>query len=407
VSITPYARYDVLRLIPYWQLTYDPQLWDTRNTSVGVLAKYRRDFAPMRARMIAGFDADYSPGAFTADAVVSSAQGPQRIWSSYTTGARQYDYDVTWRSLSPYLHGELSPLPRLRIDGGLRLDLSGYDYHTNLPATDSTESAHKRSASTTVTYTHLSPKVGATLQILPGLGAFASYRHGFRAPSQGQLFQQGSAASTVDLAPVKVDSYEMGLRGEHAGRLVWQLSAYDMTIRDDILSYVTPDNQRVATNAGKTRHRGVEVSAGAALTSELRLDASYSLSRQRYVYWAPSATVQYDGKRIEQAPRDLASVQLSYVPRLLRGGRVAAEWAHTGSYAMDPANTHWYGGHNLLNLSANVVASQNVELFARMVNVTNRRYAEIASFDAFQQSQYTPGAPRTAYMGVRYDWRRD
>jgi outer membrane receptor protein involved in Fe transport len=407
VSITPYARYDVLRLIPYWQLSYDPQLWDTRNTSVGVLAKYRRDFTPMRARVIAGFDADYSPGAFTADAVVTTPQGSQRIWSSYTTGARQYDYDVTWRSLSPYLHGELSPFPRLRIDGGLRLDLSDYDYHTNLPATDSTERFHKRPPSTTVSYTHLSPKVGATFQILPSLGAFASYRHGFRAPSQGQLFQQGSAASTVDLAPVKVDSYETGLRGEHAGRFVWQLSAYDMTIRDDILTYITPENQRVATNAGKTRHRGVEVSAGAALTTELRLDASYSLSRQRYVRWAPSASVQYDGKRIEQAPRDLANVQLSYAPRLLRGGRVAAEWAHTGSYAMDPANTRWYGGHNLLNLHASVVASQNVELFGRLINVTNQRYAELASYDAVQQSQYTPGAPRMVYMGVRYDWRRD
>jgi len=407
VSITPYARYDVLRLIPSWQLSYDPQLWDTRNTSVGVLAKYRRDFTPMRARVIAGFDADYSPGGFTADAIVSTPQGSQRVWSSYTTGARQYDYDVTYRAVSPYLHGELSPLHRLRIDGGLRLDLSGYDYHTNLAATDSTERLHKRPPSTTVSYAHLSPKVGATFEILPGLGAFASYRHGFRAPSQGQLFQQGSAASTVDLAPVKVDSYEMGLRGEHAGRLVWQLSAYDMTIRDDILTYITPENQRVATNAGKTRHRGVEVSAGAALTTALRLDASYSLSRQRYVHWAPSSDVQYDGKLIEQAPSDLASVLLAYAPRLLRGGRVAAEWAHTGSYAMDPDNTHDYGGHDLLNLHASMIAASNVELFARVINVTNRRYAEVASYTVAQQSQYNPGAPRTVYAGVRYNWQRD
>jgi outer membrane receptor protein involved in Fe transport len=407
VSITPYARYDVLRLIPYWQLTYDPQLWDTRNSSVGLLVRYRRDFAPMRARMIAGLDADYSPGSFTADEVLSTPEGPQRIWSSYSTGERQYDYDVTYRALSPYLHGELSPLPRLRIDGGLRLDLSGYAYHTNLLPTDTTERFHKRPPSMAVSYSHLSPKFGITYEIRPGLGAFASYRHGFRAPSQGQLFQQGSAASTVDLSPVKVDSYELGLRGEHAGRLVWQLSAYDMIIRDDILTYITPENLRVATNAGKTRHRGVEVSAGAALTSELRLDASYSQSRQRYVHWAPSANVRYDGKRMEQSPRHLASVLLAYSPRLLRGGRWAAEWRHTGGYAMDPENSHYYGGHDLLNLHASFVASGSMELFARVVNITNRRFAEIASYTVAQQSQYMPGAPRTVYAGVRYDWRRD
>src|SRR5690606_21377070 len=47
VSLTPYARYDVLQLIPSWQLTYDPQIWDTRNYPAGLLAKYRRDFQPL------------------------------------------------------------------------------------------------------------------------------------------------------------------------------------------------------------------------------------------------------------------------------------------------------------------------------------------------------------------------
>src|SRR5690348_17705034 len=91
---------------------------------------------------------------------------------------------------------------------------------------------------------------------------YASYRHGFRAPSQGQLFQQSSATNTVDLAPVKVDSYELGLRGQVGARVSYQLSGYDMTIRDDILTFVTAINTREASNAGRTRHRGIEASTG-------------------------------------------------------------------------------------------------------------------------------------------------
>ncbi|HEU6450807.1 MAG TPA: TonB-dependent receptor [Gemmatimonadaceae bacterium] len=406
ISLTPYARYDVLQLIPYWQLTYDPQIWDTKNYSAGLLAKYRRDFEPLHARFIGGVDMDYSPGSFTADQIITSTQGPEQIWGSYQTGARQYDYDVTYRSLSPYVHAEINPTSRLKVNGGLRLDLAGYVYDTKIAPNEAADEQHRVPPSTTVSYTHLSPKVGATFDINTAASLYASYRHGFRAPSQGQLFQQGSADNTVDLKPVTVDSYEIGVRGQGWGKLVYQLSAYDMTIHDDIITYVRPDNQRVATNAGKTRHKGIEASVGAQLVPQLRVDASYSIAHQEYVRWSPSSTVSYDGKLIDVAPRDLANVLLTWSPGFMHDGKLALEWNHTGRYAADPANTHYYPGHELFNVHANYYVAPSIQLFARAINLTDRRYAEIATYTAFQGMQYNPGAPRTIYAGVSYDWQR-
>ncbi len=406
VSLTPYARYDVLQLIPYWQLTYDPQIWDTKNYSAGLLAKYRRDFEPMHARFIGGVDVDYSPGSFTADQIITSTQGPEQIWGSYQTGVRQYDYDVTYRSLSPYVHAELTPTSRLKVNGGLRLDMAGYVYDTKIAPDEAADALHKVPHSTTVNYTHLSPKLGATFDLGSGSSLYASYRHGFRAPSQGKLFQHGSADNTVDLKPVTVDSYEVGVRGQGWGKMVYQLSAYDMTIHDDIITYVRPDNQRVATNAGETRHKGIEASAGVQPVPWFRLDASYSIAHQEYVRWSPSSTVSYDGKLIDVAPRDLANVLLTYTPDFLHGGRVAFEWNHTGRYPADPANTHYYSGHELFNLHANYYVAPSIQIFARAINLANRRYAEIATYTAFQGMQYNPGTPRTIYAGVSYDWQR-
>src|SRR5690242_9054164 len=68
-SFTPYARYNMLELLPEWQLSYDPQRYTTRNSSLGLLAKYRRDFAPWHARLIIGTDGEWSPGRFTANRV--------------------------------------------------------------------------------------------------------------------------------------------------------------------------------------------------------------------------------------------------------------------------------------------------------------------------------------------------
>jgi Outer membrane receptor proteins, mostly Fe transport len=415
-SVTPYARYDDMQLLPSWQLTFDPQTWDTKNTSLGVLTKYRREFVPMRARVIAGADAEVSPGRFFAQRAIVTRTGAARAFTAYTAGETQYDYDVTYRSASPYLHVEASPfssmgralLGALRIDAGVRADFSGYSYDTRLAPLDT--GAHRRPASTTRSYAHLSPKLGATLALDSATSLFASYRHGFRAPSQNQLFQQSSAANTVDLAPVKVDAFEVGVRGRLGWRATWQLSAYDMQVRDDIITFVTAANTREATNAGRTRHRGIEVGASAALTEALRLDASWSVSRQTYVEWTPQAAtatvaaVTYSGNLIENAPRDLGNVFLSYAPTALRGGRVALEWSHTGGYATDPANTHSYPGYELLNLHLSAGLTPRTEVFGRVSNLANAAYAELVTYDAFQKDQITPGAPRSVYVGVKTSW---
>src|SRR5688572_8485342 len=89
LSLTPYARHNVLEIMPSWQLTFNQQTWDTRNNSVGMLAKYRYDFAPMRTRVIVGADLDYSPGSFVANRIASTATNG--IFSTYTTGETQYD----------------------------------------------------------------------------------------------------------------------------------------------------------------------------------------------------------------------------------------------------------------------------------------------------------------------------
>ncbi|GLC25323.1 TonB-dependent receptor [Roseisolibacter agri] len=416
-SVAPYARHNVLDLLPNWQLTFDPQRWSTRSTSYGLLAKVRRDVAPLKARVIAGADLDLSPGSFVADSLrlFRSGSGVTLRYDSAQATRTVYDYDVTYRQASPYVQAELAPTARLRVDAGARYDWMSYDYTTNLAPTQ--VGRWRVPESTTRTYTRLSPKVGVTYEASKALGLFASWRAGFRAPSQGQLFTQGTTANTVDLAPVKVASSEMGVRGQLGRRVLYQASAYDMTIRDDILTFTRPDGLREARNAGTTRHRGVEASVGAMLLPTLKLDASWSVSAQRYVTYAPTSAISYAGLDIEQAPTQLGNALLSWSPRVLKGGRLAAEWSHTGSYvagyALDaqsrPTTPRTYGGHDVLHLHANAQLTHRIELFGRVLNVTDRNYAELAGFtfnDRVQPYQYTPGAPRTVYAGLRYNWTR-
>jgi outer membrane receptor protein involved in Fe transport len=406
ISLTPYARHNVLEIMPSWQLTFNQQIWDTRNNSVGMLAKYRYDFDPMRTRVIVGADLDLSPGSFVANKITSTASGG--VFSTYTTGEKQYDYDVTYRQASPYLHTEFSPVSRLRFDAGIRYDASGYTYDTKLDPLQT--GRWRRPADTTVNYTRLSPKFGATFDLTRGINLFASYREGFRAPGQNQLFQQGSnVTSTVGLKPVTAKSLEGGTRGQVAGRFLYSVSVYDMHIQNDILSILDAQGAQTTSNAGETRHRGVELSAGAMITSQLRFDAAYSTSKQTYEEWTipvSGKNVSYAGNTIETAPHTLANLLLTYSPNVLNGGRVAAEWSKTGQYYGDPENTQKYEGFDVFTLHGNYMIRNIGEFFVRVTNVTNEKYAEVATYNAFNKWQYTPGTPRSVFAGLRYNWQK-
>ena len=72
--------------------------------------------------------------------------------------------------------------------------------------------SNRRPGSTDVSFDRVSPKLGATWELAPNANLFASYREAFRAPAESQLFRQGAAESTVDLKPVRAQSWEAGFR---------------------------------------------------------------------------------------------------------------------------------------------------------------------------------------------------
>jgi outer membrane receptor protein involved in Fe transport len=411
LSVTPYFRSNDMGLLANWSLTYDPTVYDTNNKSFGVLTKYRLDFEPYRARLITGVDVDYSPGSHLENSINTTKSGS--IYTAYTTGTTLYDYDVTFKEISPYVHGELSPTEHLRLTAGLRYDHLGYEYDNRLsdanivikPTNIAFNLTYRHPSDTSISYNHLSPKLGATYAFSPTVSGFAAYNHAFRVPSEGQLFRQGSALNTVDLKPVKADSYEIGMRHKAPDGMSLEASLYSLAKRDDILSYKDPvTGATQAVNAGKTLHRGVELGAGIPLPSSLRLDISASYAKHTYEDWVVSGTADYSGKEMETAPRVITNTRLSYAPAALNGGRVALEWVKLGRYWMDAANTNQYEGHDLLNLRVNYPASKDVEVFGSVNNLADKRYAESASYTTARGREFAPGMPRTLYAGVRYNW---
>jgi len=400
-SITPYYRHNVLDLFPVWQLTYDPTVYTTQNDSFGLLLKHRRDYAAMRTRLIIGVDIDYSPGSRNEESITTVKDG--RIYTSFAIDETVYDYDVTFAGFSPYLHVETSPTERLRLNAGLRYDVLSYDYDNKLTVV--TTGSHRRAADTTVDFRHLSPKLGATYKFSDNLNGFVSYKHAFRAPSEGQLFRQGRSVNTVDLNPVKADSFEIGLRGKSGDKFSYELAIYHMTKQDDILSFTnTNDGTRETLNAGKTLHKGIEVEFSVAVTKRLDISTNLSYAKHTFEDWSPKTGVTYDGNELKRAPRLIAGMSFSYRAAVLNNGVIELNWEKLGSYWEDDENTNKYEGHSLFNLLVNYPVDQEMEIYGRLNNLTNERYSTYASFSKFRGEELTPGLPRTLYIGMKYEF---
>ena len=399
LSVTPFVRWNDMDIVPSWMLSYDPVIYTTGHRSAGLALRARRDLPALRSSVTAGVDMEYSPGSRKEYQIVPERDGV--LFASYTRGPLIYDYDVTFRGVSPYVQFEVEPIARLHLTAGARYDVVGYDYDNHLDAVDS--GRYRRPADAEVNFEHFSPKLGFAYEAATFLGVFGSWRHSFRAPSEGQLFRQGSSLNTVGLEPVRADSYELGARGS-LGHADYEVSAYDMRVRDDVLTYVRPDNQREVQNAGETRHRGVEVALGLEATDWLRLSVAYSNAKHTYETWLPREGLSYGGNEMAAAPREVVNVGARVAPSILNGGFASLELVRIGDYWEDAENTSRYEGHTLLNVRASYRVRPGLEVIGRIVNVTDARYAETATYTATEGERLTPGAPRMIYIGVQGAW---
>jgi len=396
-TFTPFARFNRMEMLPNWSLTFDPAISETENRSLGLVARARYALAVGNGELVTGVDLDRSPGSRFERRVAPLRE--EGIFTGFTPGDPLYDYDVTFTEVAPYLHGEIDLAPGLRVQAGVRGDFLGYDYQTRLEPVAT--GSHRRPGDASPSYRAVSPKVGATWMLRPSVNLFGAWRRGFRAPSEGQIFRQGSAVNTLALEPVTADSWETGVRGVLGTRLRYDVSAYHMTKTNDILTYQNPDGSRETVNAGETLHRGVEVGLGIQLAPGLRAEGAWTRTEHTYEEWSPRPGVDLSGNQQESAPRTMGSLLLNWAPARLSGAGVAAEWIHLGSYYTDPTNSDEYEGHDLLNLRGSAPVGARVQLFVRLNNVLDTRYAERAAWTQARGQELAPGMPRTLYAGVQ------
>jgi outer membrane receptor protein involved in Fe transport len=377
--------------------------------SLGLDVKHQQNFAWLKSRLIAGVYVDKSDNPFVSNnlsIVRDAATGRYLRYSlanaSNPQGVRDYQTDIL--NTAVFAQWEFSPLAGTRVVLGGRSDAIRYDYHNNLaPGGSVNYGAPDESRS----FSHVSPKLGATHALGRAGSVYANVSQGFTPPEVSQLYGKTGIA---DLRPSVYNNYELGLRWAFLqGRLKLDTALYRLDGRDTIVSYTLSPGNSENRNAGRTRSEGLELGLN---YDSGPFDARFATAtaRHRYLRYQVSASLDYSGRTMPQAPRDITSFEIGYKP--VAGARVALEAVHQGRYWMNNANTVEYKGHALLNLRASYQLARGLEAWAQVRNLADKRYADSASssyagtgsYAANTQNQYTPGAPRSVMLGLSYTY---
>lgn len=292
-------------------------------------------------------------------------------------------------------------------------------------------------------FTRFNPSIGVNFNPRPGLTAYASYNQGMRAPTAMELTCADPAApcklpnafiSDPPLRKVVSSTFELGARGKPSASTDWRIALFRSDLRDDI-QFVSGDGLAVNAgyfqNIGSTRRQGLELDAGlraAPLVLNLHytyLDAHYvsgflESSPSNSTADANGAINVKPGDRIPGLPRHTLKLRAEHspLPGWTLGLNLVTSSAVRARGDENNADVNGrIGGYSLINLDGRYAPSPRLNLFARIDNVLDRRYANFgvlgmnvftgpgASWDAAnaRAEQFRGhGAPRGLWAGLQY-----
>jgi outer membrane receptor protein involved in Fe transport len=297
-------------------------------------------------------------------------------------------------------------------------------------------------------FSRFNPVVGVNFNPTPQLTAYASYNEGVRAPTAVELTCADPDApcklpndflADPPLDEVISKTFEVGARGAVGTMWHWSAAAYRTRLENDIefiSSGAGATNAGFFANVGTTRRQGVELGLEARanpVSFSVRytfLDATF---RTPFEESSPANSAADDdgviavasGNRIPGNPRHVFKLRADWAvtPNLFVGANLLTS---AGTYARgDENNADVNGqlpGYTLVNLDGRLLVSKRFEVFARVNNVFDRRYSNFAvvgenffngpdrtfgpaaGVDPQAEQFRGPGAPRGAWLGVRYSF---
>jgi len=307
------------------------------------------------------------------------------------------------------------------------------------------------------TFSRTNPSLGFTVTPTDALTVYADYNQASRAPTAIELGCSNPAApcglpndfaSDPDLEQVVARTVELGARGNSADKMLnWSVDVFRTVNSDDIQFVATSTNQGYFDNVGSTRRQGADFSVSGRLSGlSWRLVYSFvdATFQSNFVVNADSNSTADENGNIQVRSGDRIPLIARHTGRLVLDYAAGDRWdvganviASSGVFlhgdennanqagavngeGMQVLGSGWISGYAVLNLNGTYHLGKAVDLFARVVNVFDKRYttAGFLTSNSFNpngtfradpaawtnENAVSPAQPRAVWVGARLRW---
>jgi len=325
---------------------------------------------------------------------------------TFTKGEKFYDDSTQYTGASPYVQHKHPLTESLDITLGARFDYAKYDFDNFLLAFGDIGHGKLSLEDRQDSFNHLSPKASVNYRLNDDASIYIRYANSFRLPTASSLYhlttKDSGTAKAVD--PETSDTYELGYKA-NLSTISFETALYYMDVSDGIVHAYNNEGQRYLTNASRVIHKGIEVSADWALSEQVNISTAYSKAKHTFDQYG-----ELSGKTMKMAPEYIANVRLRYLPSFVDGFSSMLEiqsigkyWQDDGNSQDDTGNNRIDDGYTIINLKAHYQLSPKLALNARLLNLTDKDYIQESEY-RYGKTSYAPGAPRTIYFGLNYQW---
>lgn len=217
------------------------------------------------------------------------------------------------------------------------------------------------------------------------------------------------AGFNQDLEPQRALSVEAGVRSDLLG-WDYELVAYTMAVTDALVPFQIPEveGREFFRNTGRTRHRGVELSAGRSVGDQLRFDAAYSFTDVRFGV-DDESDASLEGNLVPGIPPHGLYLATAWTPRQ---GTLAAELRRVARQYANDANTAAVDGYTIVDVRAFTqldAGRVQISPFIALNNVFDVRYSGSVTVNAFSGRYHEPAPGFNVSLGASLrtgGWRR-
>ena len=290
-------------------------------------------------------------------------------------------------------------------------------------------------------FTRFNPAVGFNYNPNKALTTYAAYNEGMRAPTPLELTCADPTApcslpnaflSDPPLKPVVSRTWETGARGALGQNTIWNATFFHTKLANDIQFISSSISTGFFQNVGDTRRQGIELGVG---TKQGRLSFAANYSFIDATFQTPfiengpnnssanaNGQIQVNpGNRIPGIPRHSfkARMEYAFTDKFFTGANLqifSSQFARGNENNLDSQGT--VAGYAVVNLNGRYEIIPGLELFARIDNLFDKKYANFGVLgsnvfsgpnnfipaNAFGTPELFvgPGAPIAGFFGVRY-----